>query len=383
MVLPEPTPFGDSYGTACVLIPPHTRVLDVGCGDGTFARHLVTRGCAVVGIEIDKEKAERAGEWCERVIVSDLDDLDIDLGDDRFSVICCLDVLEHLKDPTAVLRRLADALAPGGRIILSIPNVTHTAVRLQLLRGEFKYTPAGLLDRTHLRFFDRDELERMIAGADLRVTDRLYVRRAVDETEIEIDVEALAPEILRAASEGVDANVYQFVWAASPAHFGSDTIGAEALWHELELARSELGRSRAELALAEAQRRQQSDALRQLTIDLDAATEAAESLRAETDDLRWRIEHAERAALHRELIAVQAREALAAEQARLKEFEGGISQRDAEIAEARNEIAETRNEIAEIRARLAIRIADGVAQRLRRHPQLWRVVHSAARVIGR
>lgn len=377
MAHPESTPFDDSYSVVSVLIPPHSRVLDVGCGDGTFARQLASRGCEVVGIEIDKEKADSAGEWCERVIVGDLEDLDFDLelGGIRFSIVCCLDVLEHLKDPSAVLSRLVDALAPGGRIVLSIPNVTHSAVRLQLLRGEFKYTTNGLLDRTHLRFFDRQELERLIADADLHVSDRLYVRRGIDETEIDIDIEKVAPEIRSAATAGPDADVYQFVWAVSPAHLRSDTIGAEALWHELELARSQLGQSRAGVTRVESLCAEQLEELQRLTLAVDAATAEADALRSKADEYRWRLDHAERAAQHRELIALQARDALAAEEVRVRELQDNLALREVEMAQLRDELAS-------LRARLVLGIAESVGRRLKRYPLLWRAAHFAIRRVG-
>jgi 2-polyprenyl-3-methyl-5-hydroxy-6-metoxy-1,4-benzoquinol methylase len=80
-------------------------------------------------------------------------------------------VLEHLRDPWAVLARLGEMLRPGGRVHVALPNARHTAVWLPLvLRGRFQYAPAGLLDVTHLRFFARRDAEELVRGAGFDVT---------------------------------------------------------------------------------------------------------------------------------------------------------------------------------------------------------------------
>jgi 2-polyprenyl-3-methyl-5-hydroxy-6-metoxy-1,4-benzoquinol methylase len=87
-------------------------------------------------------------------------------------VILCLDVLEHLRDPWSVADKLRTLLKPGGALIASVPNARHCKVIVPLvLRGRWDYMPAGLLDRTHLRFFTRATARELLAGAGLHVTD--------------------------------------------------------------------------------------------------------------------------------------------------------------------------------------------------------------------
>jgi SAM-dependent methyltransferase len=90
---------------------------------------------------------------------------------DPFEAIIYGDVLEHLSDPTAVLRALDQFLAPGGAVIVSVPNVAHLWVRLSLLVGRFDYADRGILDRTHLRFFTRRTLLELLRSAGLRVDE--------------------------------------------------------------------------------------------------------------------------------------------------------------------------------------------------------------------
>jgi hypothetical protein len=73
------------------------------------------------------------------------------------------DVLEHLRDPAAVLLRCIPALKESGKIIISVPNVANIIVRLSLVFGKFDYTDRGILDRTHLRFFTLRSLKKMMS----------------------------------------------------------------------------------------------------------------------------------------------------------------------------------------------------------------------------
>jgi 2-polyprenyl-3-methyl-5-hydroxy-6-metoxy-1,4-benzoquinol methylase len=149
-------------------VPDGARVLDVGAGEGAFAEDLQRRGCKVVALEVDPGRAEAARARGLEVAVKDMETADLsDLG--KFDVIVCADVLEHLTDPAAALARLKAALAPGGRILASIPNVAHYGVRLRLLAGRFEYTETGILDRTHLRFFTRASAKRLFEDAGFEV----------------------------------------------------------------------------------------------------------------------------------------------------------------------------------------------------------------------
>jgi SAM-dependent methyltransferase len=144
------------------------RVLDVGAADGLLARRLGGRGWRVTGIESDPALAEAGARHCATMIRADLNTAPPDLAE-TFDAIVYADVLEHLVDPLRVLLRLNRALAPGGVIVVSIPNVAHLWVRLSLLAGRFQYGDRGILDRTHLRFFTRRSLGSLLREAHVRV----------------------------------------------------------------------------------------------------------------------------------------------------------------------------------------------------------------------
>jgi SAM-dependent methyltransferase len=140
------------------LLPAHCpRVLELGCGAGATLAWLKGAGRAgyTVGVEIFPAAAEQARAVVDEVICRDFERADIPQDTERFDLILCLDVLEHLVDPWQTIDRLVrHYLAVGGTILVSVPNVRHYSVLLPLaLRGRWDYTNHGLLDRTHLRFF--------------------------------------------------------------------------------------------------------------------------------------------------------------------------------------------------------------------------------------
>lgn len=194
------------------------RVLELGPATGYMTRTFSERGAAVVCIELDPEMAKQAAEFAERTIVGDLDTLDLaaELGDERFDAIVAADVLEHLKDPLATIVRLREFLKPDGCFVISVPNVAHGSVRLALLSGRFEYRDIGLLDATHLRFFTRETLERLLDDAELGLADLHRHDLNLDASEVPFDAGAVPAELRAELERDPDARTYQFVVKAFP-----------------------------------------------------------------------------------------------------------------------------------------------------------------------
>lgn len=218
----------DARSLAVLSIPAHSRVIDIGTGAGDVARALAGRGCRVWGIDIDARATALASPWCDAILLGDIETADLDafLGPQRADVILFLDVLEHLRDPAAVIRRLVPFLAPGGKIILSVPHVAHAAVRLQLLTGEFPRAAKGSVDRGHLHFFDRSSLHELLRYAGVRVVDEARVVRPLEDTEIPLNLAAFPREAIALATTGPDADTYRFLVTAVP---GVATTSAEPM----------------------------------------------------------------------------------------------------------------------------------------------------------
>jgi len=147
------------------------KILDVGCATGFLARELQKRGHEVIGIEIDKEAAKEAKKYCSKVIVESADSPKIQFPKESFDVIIFGDVLEHLPDPPSVLSRYKHFLKSDGLISISTSNVANWYVRVNLLFGRFEYEEKGIMDKTHLRFYTRKSLKKIIKGAGLHIVD--------------------------------------------------------------------------------------------------------------------------------------------------------------------------------------------------------------------
>ena len=206
----------DSHVMAIGRVPANSRVLDLGVADGSVAAVLKGMGCQVWGVELEQEAAEAARAVCDEVVVADLNTFEFaeQLEGRRFDVVLMLDILEHLSDPAAVLGRVKAVVAERGWGIISLPNVAHASVRLALLKGRFRYTEMGLLDRTHLRFFDRAGVDDLLEQAGWGMFDMVRVTRRLGTTEIPVDD---ADPVLAADLESdIEGTTYQFVVGAAP-----------------------------------------------------------------------------------------------------------------------------------------------------------------------
>ena len=147
------------------------RVLDVGCGEGFLALRLAERGNRVTGVDILESPLHR--DVMEDYVRCDLaTQARLRLGRlerRAYDAILLLDVLEHLPRPEEVLEICRELIAPGGEVLLSVPNVANITVRLMLLAGRFEYAERGILDRTHLRFYTRRTFRRLLAKEGFRV----------------------------------------------------------------------------------------------------------------------------------------------------------------------------------------------------------------------
>jgi 2-polyprenyl-3-methyl-5-hydroxy-6-metoxy-1,4-benzoquinol methylase len=246
-------PKADSSHTRVAdLVGSGKRVLELGCATGYMSRLMVENGCRVVGVDIDAAAAERAREFCERVIVADLNagELARELAGEHFDVVIAADVLEHLVTPDAVLREVVPLLGDEGYFVASIPNVTHGSVRLALLQGRFEYTPLGLLDETHLRFFSRKGIFDLFEKAGYAVFEIGEIIQELESSEVRFDPADVPPEVRDQIEDDPDSRVYQFIVVARPLPAGvpPSTLGRfHAVSDELRSTRLELGAASAEL----------------------------------------------------------------------------------------------------------------------------------------
>jgi len=138
------------------------RILDVGCSTGHFGEALMhLKHCEVWGVDVNKDDIKEASKRLTSALVLDINDTKTYAKLGLFDVIIFADVLEHLIDPRATLKHVKELLTPKGRLLFSIPHMAHSSVRLDLLQGRFPYKNRGLLDSTHLHFYDLNEVARL------------------------------------------------------------------------------------------------------------------------------------------------------------------------------------------------------------------------------
>jgi 2-polyprenyl-3-methyl-5-hydroxy-6-metoxy-1,4-benzoquinol methylase len=146
--------------------PPGSRILDIGTAAGTMARICAGSGLLFFGIEANEQRALIARPYYQGFFQGDLESAPDDvLG--NFDIILCADILEHTAYPGDILKRLVNLQNPGAFFIISVPNIAHIWIRLNLLLGNFNYTDKGILDSTHLRFFTRKTLLNLVQESGL------------------------------------------------------------------------------------------------------------------------------------------------------------------------------------------------------------------------
>lgn len=203
------------------LVGQNKTILEVGCGPGSQSKvfHGLL-GCDVVGIEIDPARAEKARTYCRQVHVANLetDDLSGFLKDEKFDVIVCADVLEHLRNPGDLLIGLKSFLKPDGYLVASIPNITHASIVYEMIHGRFEYKTEGLLDSTHVKLFSCASALSLIEDAGYWLAELQKVHSLPQHTEFK--THPISPEDLQILAvihaRNPDANTYQFIIKAYP-----------------------------------------------------------------------------------------------------------------------------------------------------------------------
>jgi len=148
------------------------KVLDIGCGTGNFGQLIMKeKGAEVWGIEIEPEVAQIARRSLHKVLCGDAEELIHSLPDQFFDLICFNDSLEHLLWPEKILEQCKLKLRPGGEVLCSLPNMRYFRVIYNLVfKKEWEYEEAGILDKTHIRFFTINSINNMFQRCGYTIT---------------------------------------------------------------------------------------------------------------------------------------------------------------------------------------------------------------------
>lgn len=166
----ERTYVNEGNADLLALIPDgNHRVLDIGCGAGDNARGLRSRGHEVWGVTISPSEAQLARQWCEEVIVADVEKAFPRLPDGRFDAILFSHILEHLQRPRDLMAAALPALAPAGRLYVAVPNMAHWRLRVRFLKGDWTRPTEGPMDSTHIQFWSFHSIRELFHGLPLEI----------------------------------------------------------------------------------------------------------------------------------------------------------------------------------------------------------------------
>lgn len=153
-----------------------SQIVEVGCNSGALAAAYkkINPHCIYQGIEIDSKAAHSARNYCDSVLVLDIESVGVEFFNKFAQVDCWIfgDVLEHLKDPWLLLSHIRSVIPVDGSIITCIPNAQHWSIQAKLAIGDFRYQEeGGLLDKTHLRWFTRQTIFELFAQAGFQIIE--------------------------------------------------------------------------------------------------------------------------------------------------------------------------------------------------------------------
>jgi len=169
------TPSHDLFNDSILaMLPPNLdKVVEVGCMRGTLAKEYMktSPGCKWIGIDIDDDNVTVAQQVCYQALCADIEKMTDAELDALFPADVWVfgDVLEHLRDPWLLVRKLRSRMTQGNALIACIPNAQHWSFQARLNIGEFRYEDSGLFDRTHLRFFTRKTILEMFESNGFKV----------------------------------------------------------------------------------------------------------------------------------------------------------------------------------------------------------------------
>ena len=168
---------------------PHDKqavILEIGCGSGETGALALKAGRAgqYIGVELMERAAGEAKKKLSEVIVGDVEQLTFDWQPAKFDALILSEVLEHLREPGQVLKRLSRFVRPGGIVLASSPNISHWRVLRELMMGRFPQADQGVFDRTHLRWFTPSTFAQMFEEAGYQVEHTGPVTAFADRTRL-------------------------------------------------------------------------------------------------------------------------------------------------------------------------------------------------------
>ena len=147
------------------------KVLEIACHTGYVTAWLKKQKCDIVGADIYGPALEKAKPYLSRSILGDIEEKEVwqQIETEKYDVVLYMHILEHLVNPEAILKKTKDILNPGGMVIICLPNVSNWCERWDMFMGKFTYTDLGVMDRTHLHFYNYYTAKDFIERSNLKI----------------------------------------------------------------------------------------------------------------------------------------------------------------------------------------------------------------------
>lgn len=165
------TSYYQNYRKEMMLLLPeqYSKVLEVGCGEGNFRKNLSHEN-EYWGVEPIEPSARKAKQKLDKVLVGTFNEMVDQIPDDYFDLVICNDVIEHMADHEEFFQSIKKKIKKEGCLVASIPNVRYILNLIELIvKKDWEYKDAGILDRTHMRFFTEKSLKRTIIDSGFEI----------------------------------------------------------------------------------------------------------------------------------------------------------------------------------------------------------------------
>lgn len=337
---------GSAAARLARLVQPGQKVLELGTGPGTVTRILHSKACKVTGVEMDPETLAMCQPFCEKTLQANLEDPNwhASLHNEKFDVVLCADVLEHLRDPRPLLSLLPSFLNDQGFVLMSLPNASHLTVVASLMAGRFPYQSKGLLDNTHLRFFGREDIDAMLRECGL--VWQKWETVQVDPAQAELQsfwnrLEAQDQAYLR--ERCADGLVYQHVVKAYPSSAAGQMV---KLMQDLADAKALLDVQTANLAAQQlAQVNAQNMWLQEKSDLLSAAAVLEESQKTAIQWLEEQLKNHQTSLAWAETQLKNHQTSLAWAEGQLQSLQTSLAHADGQLKESQNALAKAQSQI--------------------------------------
>lgn len=202
-------------------VKPNSNVLEFGCAHGRMTKYLKENlNCSVTIVEKDFSAGKEASKFATKSYIGVFGNIEQYYWKDqnpsiKYDYIIFADVLEHLYDPWAILLEVKYHLKDDGYILISVPNIGHNAVIIDLLNDKFDYREIGLLDNSHIRFFTEKSLKEMVEKVGLKVHKVMNAKNIVENTEFKNSYSDVPEDVANFLKNRPNGDIYQFVWSLS------------------------------------------------------------------------------------------------------------------------------------------------------------------------